>query len=233
MDYTISSDLWTSIIPLSLAIGAVGGFIWDVGNAIRKSTRDVSTGLDNIITLPSFHHPRGKSWYIELGLLGPIAVGAVAGLLVVLLVGRTGPSTEEVTPQLLTVAQATPTTNSPGQGAGANGQGAQGSPQQSQQEEVADAAEALTTTTIDRDFLVVLALIGGLGGWALLQTITTRSSQLLEAAVGAVIGPAGDAAAQTVQQKAAQLGIPNDQQEQLVVAARDAVSEQSETLLRP
>jgi hypothetical protein len=221
MDYTVSGDLWTSIIPLSLAIGAVGGLAWDIGNAIRKSASDPATGLDNIITLPSIHTPRRKSWYIELGFLGPMAVGAIAGVLVVLLVGRTGPSTEEVTPQLLTVSQTATTT-----------EGAAQQPQQQQQ--VADAAEALTTTTIDRDLLVVLALIGGLGGWALLQTITTRSSQLLEAAVGAALQPAAEAAANTVQQKARDMpGISTEQEEELANAAREGVSEQSETLLRP
>lgn len=205
MDYSIPADLWDKIIPLSALIGAVGGLIWDVGNAIRQKGDKATTGLDNMISLPRGFHPQGAGYTIDLGFLGPMLVGAIAGILLVLLAGRTTPGANETANALVGVSGVA---------------GGQTSPQAAQ-----NAADTLTTTQVGSVQLVILALFGGLGGWGLLQTLTTRASKLLEAAVGTALAPAQTQARKAVEQAAENLPLTDPQKLQLGKAAEQAVKE--------
>jgi hypothetical protein len=202
MDYVVSDNLWATIIPLSAAVGAVAGLVWDIGNAVRRSTTEPSTGLDNIISLPRSTRGPDGTRSIELGFLGPMAVGAVAAILVVLLAGRSAPDAEQAATAISEVSASTSA---------------------SSEETAQQVAEEGLGTQIDQAILVVLAIIGGLSGWPLLQAVTTRTSKLIEAAVGVALTPAGKNASQAVEEEAASLGLDEEKRKQLAAAAEGAV----------
>ncbi len=125
MDFSLPADLWTSVVPIAAAVGAVGGFGWDVGNAIRASSKEPTTGLDNVIELPHGFEKTGGGYAVDLGFLGPMIVGALAGVLLVLLVGPSAPNAEEAAKALLTANTTAVSTQPPPNGSGPQGEGAE------------------------------------------------------------------------------------------------------------
>lgn len=286
MDYSLSTDLWSSVVPLSLLIGAIGGLVWDIGNAVRSSGSDPKTGLDNTLEWPRGLKESDGTKTLNLGFLGPMLVGAVAGLLLVLLVGPSAPDAEEAAKAVVAVntvapqeeakttsgqttdanaqqgqagaqgtAGATGATGSAGAtganggtgptGPGGGGTGAQSGdntqpPEETQTPEptptpgeATEAAEEELTSSIPATQLVLLSLLGGLGGWALLRTMTTRSSELLEAAVGRTAESAGQAGAKAVEEKAAELNIGTaEEREKLAQVAGETFTETATAELR-
>jgi hypothetical protein len=233
MDYALPADFWSSVVPLALAIGAVGGLVWDIGNAVRGSTTDPKTGLDNTLELPRWHKETDGTRTFNLGFLGPIAVGAIAGLLLVLLVGPTAPNAEEAAKAVVAVSAVAPEADQGGdpQAQQGGGQAAEAPPPPTA-EEATTAAEENLDSTISQTQLVLLALLGGLSGWALLRTMTTRTSELLEAAIGRTAQSAGDAAAKAVEQKAVELEIKSSKAEELAAVASETFTEVATAELR-
>jgi hypothetical protein len=210
MDYTLPADLWDKVIPLSALVGAVAGLIWDVGNSIRQSTSDPATGLDNIITLPRGWKADDGSRNLDLGFLGPILVGAMAGILLVLLAGRSAPGAQDAAAAINKVA--TSVNNAPG--------------------DTKQIAEDDLTTQITAYSLFLFAALGGLAGWPLLRAMTTRTAKLVEAAVGVAYGPASREAKQAVQEAAKDLKLTPAEKEKLGKAAEHAVKTAAPAALR-
>lgn len=210
MDYTLPADLWDKVIPLSAAIGAVAGLIWDIGNSIRKSATDPATGLDNIITLPRGWKGDDGSINLDLGFLGPIMVGALAGILLVLLAGRSAPGAQDAAAAINKVASNV--TASPG--------------------DTKQIAQDNLTTQITAYSLFLFAALGGLAGWPLLQAMSSRTAKLVEAAVGVAYGPASREASEAVQDAAKALKLTPTQRKHLGKAAEQAVQKAAPAALR-
>lgn len=236
MDFTLPADLWPSVVLLSLLCGAAGGLVWEVGNGVRRSSTEPATGLNNSLEFPRFRKgTEARSMLIELGFLGPTFVGAVAGLLVVLLIAPSSPNAEETAKALVAVGTATPQSTSAGGAATASKSKAQ-----APKAKAAAPTPAKATATVENNLtskvgsteLVVLALLGGLGGWGLLQTLTTRMSSLMEAAVGKALQPAVSAGAEKVEKTAEDLNLSPKKQRKLVAAAEKGFSEAAESALR-
>jgi hypothetical protein len=210
MDYTLPGDLWDKVIPLSALVGAVAGLVWDIGNSIRQSASDPATGLDNIITLPRGWKGDDGSRNLDLGLLGPILVGAMAGVLLVLLAGRSAPGAQDAASAINKVA--TSVNSAPG--------------------DTKQIAEERLTTQITAYSLFLFAALGGLAGWPLLRAMTTRTAKLVEAAVGVAYVPAGREAREAVQEAAEDLKLTAAQKEKLGKAAEHAVRKAAPAALR-
>jgi hypothetical protein len=240
MDFSLPADLWNSVIPISVLVGAAGGLAWDIGNAVRPSKSDPKTGLDNTLELPRIYKAKNGGWAIDLGLLGPILVGAVAGVLLVLLVGPSAPSAEEAAKAVVAANTATPAGGSGGGGdqGPTEGGGAQteaGSETAAPTPaEATKAAEENLSSEVGAAQLVILALLGGLGGWALLQTLTTKMSSLLEAAVGKTVDHASKAAEEAVLREAEAAGVADEgERKKLAKLAGKTVKEAGATALHP
>lgn len=212
MDYTLPADLWDKVIPLAALVGAVAGFVWDIGNAIRRSADDPATGLDNIITLPRGSAGADGSRNLDLGFIGPMLVGAMAGILLVLLAGRSAPGAEETASAISQVSEAV---------------GGTGTSDQAE-----TIAESNLGTQVTAYALFLFAALGGLAGWPLLQAMTTRTSKLVEAAVGVAFEPASRSAKEAVQQTAESLNISDDDKQKLADAAEQAVQKSAPAALR-
>jgi hypothetical protein len=220
MDFSLPADLWSSVIPISLVVGAAGGLAWDIGNAVRPSKDEPKTGIDNMLELPRIYKAKGGKWMIDLGLLGPLLVGAVGAVLLVLIVGPTPPSAEETAKGVIAANSVTHEAAQP----------------QSSGTETEPPAEAKATEVVEEELpskipavqLVVLALLGGLGGWGLLQTLTTRMSSLLDAAVGKTVDHVKAEAEKTV--RGAADGLKPDELAKLV---GETVKKAGGTALRP
>lgn len=210
MDYSLPADLWDKVIPLSALIGALAGFIWDVGNAIRRDESDPATGLDNIVSLPRAWKDEGGARNVDLGFLGPILVGALAGVLLVLLAGRSAPGAQDAASAINKVAT--------------NATAAPGATKQ--------IAEQTLTTQITSYSLFIFAALGGLAGWPLLRAMTTRTAKLVEAAVGVAYGPASREASRAVEEKAEELDLSAEQKRKLGNAAENAVKKAAPAALR-
>lgn len=201
MDYSFDTDFGT-IVLTAAAVGAFGGLIWDVANPIRRFSKEPATGLDNRLTLPRFKTGQGSG--LDLGFLGPMLMGAATGILLVLLGGRGGPNGQDVVAQLANLAAATgqdPSTTAA----------------------AAKTAEKALATGISKQSLYILAFVGGIAGWALLQSLSTRLTSLFEVVVKKSAETASEAAASAVRQAAARQGLALEESDPLVTAARDAV----------
>jgi hypothetical protein len=210
MDYSLPADLWDKVIPISAAVGAVAGFIWDVGNSIRMSNSSPATGIDNIVTLPRSWKDEGSGRNIDLGLLGPVLVGALAGVLLVLLAGRSTPGAQEAASAINKVANNV----------------------NSQPGDTKQVAEQTLTTQITAASLFFFAALGGLSGWPLLRAMSTRTSKLVEAAVGVAYGPASREAKEAVQDVAQDMKLTAAQKRKLSDAAESAVKRAAPAALR-
>jgi hypothetical protein len=225
MNYALPADLWDKVIPLSALIGAVAGLIWDVGNAIRRSGSEPATGFDNVITLPRGWKADDGSRNLELGFLGPMLVGAMAGTLLVLLAGRSSAGGQDAATAISQVSQTVTEAPTLDQ--------AQGYADEAQQ-----IVEDNLGTQITAYSLFLFAALGGLAGWPLLRAMTTRTSKLIEAAVGVAFEPASRSANEAVQAAVESLDLPASQQltevqkQQLGEAAEQAVQDSAPTALR-
>jgi hypothetical protein len=212
MDYTLPADLWDKVIPLSALIGAVAGLIWDIGNAIRKSNSEPATGLDNIITLPRGWKADNGNRNLDLGFVGPMLVGAMAGILLVLLAGRSAPGAQDAATAISQVSETVT--------------------RAAADDEAKQIAQDSFGTQITAYSLFLFAALGGLAGWPLLQAMTTRTSKLVEAAVGVAFEPASRSANEAVQAAAQSLDLTEDQTQQLGDAAEQAVQQSAPAALR-
>jgi len=211
VDYTLPTDLWDKVIPIAAAVGAIAGLIWDVGNSIRRSSTEPGTGLDNIISLPRSWKESDTARSIDLGFLGPMMVGALAGILLVLLAGRSGPGAQEAATAIGQVSR-----NVAHESA-------------SQAKEIADENLGTQVTAYS---LFLFAALGGLSGWPLLSALTTRTAKLIEAAVGVAYGPASREASRAVEAEAEELDLTAAQKRKLSGAAADAVKKAAPAALR-
>lgn len=199
MDYTFAKDFGT-IIGMAALAGGVGGFVWDVANPIRRSQRAVMTGLENRITWPKTFKLKNSNSGLDLGFLGPLIIGACTGIVVVLVAGRSGPDGAELLRVLADVNAA--------EGAAAT--------------QAAKDAEAALSTGIDRATLLPYAFIGGIAGWALLQTLATRLTSAFETA-GSTAATAATAA--VMKAAAADNGVSDESAARIALAVQDAAME--------
>ncbi len=79
---------------------------------------------------------------------------------------------------------------------------------------------------------MLLALVGGLGGWALLQALTTKMSSVFEAAVGNSVKAASEAAEKKVLEMAGPAGVDADKKQDLAKQAADAALQAGSTALQ-
>jgi hypothetical protein len=96
MDFVVEQDLG-NLLRWAAGLGALGGLAWDVLEPIRIAKEATFTGFENKVTLPRFLK---GSWSLDWGFLGPMLVGAVAGVAAVFLIAVSSPSeptTENVT----------------------------------------------------------------------------------------------------------------------------------------
>lgn len=223
MNYELPAELWSAVVPLSALIGAIGGLIWEIGNAVRRSQADPELGLGNTIELPRCHRTKSKRSLIELGVLGPMAVGAVSGVLFVLLVGAGGPSPENVanavvtattvtdapqatptgSPQSETKGQPSPAGKTGGREAGESGSANGGGTTTESAPTPAEATEVVEeelSTSVSGVQLISLALLGGLAGWGLIQSLTTRLTDVFGGLIGKTAQSAGEEAKKTIEQ---------------------------------
>jgi hypothetical protein len=217
VNYELPAELWSAIVPLSLAIGAVGGLIWEIGNTVRRSQSDPELGLGNAIELPRWHKTSSGRTLFELGVLGSMAVGAVAGTLLVLLVAPGGPSSEEVAKAVVTAntamteTPATGTANNMGSGQSSPaGQAAGGEPEPTEpteptepeptERQPTEAVEEELSTSVSGVQLISLALLGGLAGWGLIQSLTTKFTEVFGGLIGKTAQSAGEEAKKTIEQ---------------------------------
>jgi hypothetical protein len=156
----------------------------------------------------------GQSRGIDLGLLGPVLIGATAGILVVLLGGRSGPDGDDVVRELANLAAAT------GKDPNAT-------------EAAAKTAEDALATEIDKPTLWILAFLGGIAGWALLQALASRLSSLFQVVVQQSAQAASEAAATAVEREAEKQGVGPDKSEPLADAARAAVTTSAQAAMQP
>jgi hypothetical protein len=227
VNYELPAELWSAVVPVSLLIGAIGGLIWEIGNAVRRSQSDPELGLGNTIELPRWHRTSSGRTLFELGVLGPMAIGAVSGVLLVLLVGAGGPGSEEVAKAVVTASSVTdapstattgtsntgggsqpsPTDQAPAGGSGSGEPepnepgptGGSGAPAEAPTAaEATEVVEEELSTSIGGVQLISLALLGGLAGWGLIQSLTTRLSDVLEAMIGKSAKRAGDVAKESI-----------------------------------
>lgn len=138
--------------------------------------------------------------------------GAMAGILLVLLAGRSAPGAADTATAISQVSETVT-------GSGASDQAQQ-------------IAEDNLGTQITAYSLFLFAALGGLAGWPLLQAMTTRTSKLVEAAVGVAFEPASRSAKEAVQATADSLDLTEDQKRQLADAAQLAVQESAPVALR-
>lgn len=199
MDYTFAKD-FGAILGMSALAGAVGGFVWDVANPIRRAQRTVVTGLENRITWPRFFKVKNKPAGLDLGFLGPLFIGACTGIVVVLVAGRTSPDGADLLRQLGTINAA--------DGAAAA--------------DAAKKAEIALSTGIDRATLLPYAFIGGIAGWALLQTLATRLTTAFETASNAAATAATSA---VIKAAAADSGVSDESAAKIALAVQDATIE--------
>jgi hypothetical protein len=211
MDYNLPADLWDKVIPIAAAVGAVAGLIWDVGNSLRRSSAEPATGMDNIITFPRGWKDDEGARNLNLGFIGPMAVGAMAGVLLVLLAGRSSPGAQEAATAISQVSQNV-----------ANETATQ----------ARGIAQKNLTTQVTAYSLFLFAALGGLAGWPLLQALTTRTAKLIEAAVGVAYGPVSREASEAVAEQAKDLNLTPAQKRKLSSAAADAVKKSAPAALR-
>jgi hypothetical protein len=250
MDYSFSTEFWSAVIPIALLAGAAGGLIWDIGNAVHRSRSNPQTGFDNLLSLPQRQKSGEKVVAIELGFFGPMLAGAIAGVLLVLLVAPTGPSTEDAAKAVVAVSSTAPQgagngdavepsagsqgtangkagggTENPGNGGSLEADEPSGEAINPTPAQATQVAEDNLGETISSSQLVLFALLGGLGGWALLQSLTTRLSDLLEGALGKAIQPAKQAGGEEVRQQLKELSstVPDEQVNEIVEKVEEAV----------
>jgi hypothetical protein len=100
-------------------------------------------------------------------------------------------------------------------------------------ETAAKAAEETLATEIDKPTLYVLAFLGGIAGWALLQALASRLSSLFQVVVQQSAQAASEAAATAVKSEAEKQGVEPGKTEPLANAAREAVTTTAQAVLRP
>jgi len=193
MDYSFDTDFGT-IIMIALGVGALGGLAWEIANAVRRDSNEPAIGLDNRITFPFFFRDRGRGFGLDFGFLGPLVIGAFAGAVTVLLAGRSGPDGADVVRELSNLAAA-PESNG-----------------------ASESAEQVLATGIDKAILYPLAFLGGIAGWALLQTLASRLSSLFEV----MVEQSADATAKAVENAAQATSLGDDDAAQLGAVAREA-----------
>jgi len=213
LDYSFDKDFET-IVLIAAAVGAVGGLIWDIANPIRRFSKEPSVGLDNRLTFPKLFRAGRRTRGLDLGLLGPLVIGAGAGILIVLLGGRSGPDGDDVVRQLANLATAT--------GADA-----------ATTEAAAKKAEQALATEIDKPTLYILAFLGGIAGWALLQALASRLSSLFQVVIQQSAQAASEAAATAVKREGEKQGMQPDKTEPLANAAREAAATAAQAVVQP
>jgi hypothetical protein len=200
VDYSFSKDFET-IVVLAAVAGAAGGFAWDIANPVRRFSKNPPIGLENRITFPKLFSARGTRG-LDLGFLGPLIIGALAGIVAVLVAGRSGPGGEDVVRELANLATA-----------GAN------------DPEAAEKAEEALATGINKTTLYPLALLGGIAGWALLQALASRLSSLFEVVLNQSGKAASVAAEKAVEAEGEERGVEAETRTAIAAAARKAVAE--------
>jgi hypothetical protein len=218
--YSFDKD-FENIVLVAAAVGAVGGLMWDVANPIRRFSKKPVAGLENRLTAPRFFKS-GETRGVDLGVLGPILLGATAGILVVLLAGRSGPDGQDVMRELSKLA-------------GAEAQEAAGgsAAQAAATEAAASSAEEALATKIEKPTFYVLAFLGGIAGWALLEALASRLSSLFQVVVrqsGAVVG---EAAATAVTRAGQEQQVDAAKTKEIADAAREAVTKKTVALAAP
>jgi hypothetical protein len=212
LGYSFDKDFET-IVLIAAAVGAMGGLIWDVANPVRRFSKEPPVGLDNRLAFPRLFRA-GQTRGVDLGMLGPLIIGAGAGILVVLLGGRSGPDGDDVVRELANLAAAT------GKDAATT-------------EEAATTAEQALGSQIDKPALYVLAFLGGIAGWALLQALASRLSSLFQVVVQQSAQAASQAAAAAVKSEGEKRNMNVDDTEHLASAAREAVTTTAEAVTQP
>lgn len=140
MSYAYASDTLT-ILGLSAATGALGGLAWDIGYSI--SGRKPSQGLENRLTLPRFVK-RGGRTSLELGFFGPLMLGAIAAIVVIFTVGRSGPDGAALLAQVAAV-----------------------------QDGKKVDAESLSAV-VSGEIIIGLGVLSGFSAWGILQALSAR-----------------------------------------------------------
>jgi hypothetical protein len=213
VEYTLSDDLGT-IVGLSALMGMIGGLAWEIAYKVRPGKSGPVAGLDNQLVWPRKLRVR-NSTVIDLGFFGPMAIGAVAAVLLVLLVGRTGPDADDVAKALLQVSRETTSGTT----------GARSAEQ---------VAEDALSTRIDLIAVILIGIASGVGGWPLIQRVTGRLTGIVESLLGETLKAGGRAAEQEVLRKAKEQGLPdNDKTQALAEAAGEAVRKIEPTITSP